>query len=47
MSPSEQEKMVKMFRVVDVQKKYKEMYGNDWKQVYDEDKENGCLMKCE
>lgn len=45
MSPEDQKRMVNAFRIVNVQKLYKETYGNDWRTVYEEDKQNGCLMK--
>ena len=45
MTPNEQEILVNMFKLRDIQNKYREMYGSDWRNVYEEDKENGCLLK--
>jgi len=44
MNTQDQNKMLEMFKAIDLQKKYKKMYGEDWSRVYKEDKENGCLI---
>ena len=45
MNAKEQENLVGAFRHLDLINKYKEMYGKDWRQIYEEDKENDCLLK--
>lgn len=45
MSSRDQERLVAAMKIVQLHKKYEEIYGKkDWKKVYEEDKANGTLM---
>ena len=44
MNSQEQDKLINMFEIIDTHKRYQEIYGNDWRKVYEEDKENGLIQ---
>lgn len=45
--PTESERMAQALKYLSLQKKYREVYGKHWRQIYEEDKQNNNLMKDE
>lgn len=45
MNTKQQETLIAIFKIRDLHRKYQDLYGDKWREIYDEDKANGCLMK--